>query len=188
MNSAPSEASGKDSKTISLSETDMMLWRETLAHLRHLSEDVWNGMKLFLVWDGFMLLSLILLFSIGRRESLIGWLIGLLSVSGVLLTLIGRYVLKRHRVYYLQMLAKKSLLEEELGFYRAKFKGSDIDLAFPWRLAPEVVAEIRGDFDAWVQKSIRAPGTIARFQFLIYEALVGLFLIMLLAFLIRAFH
>jgi len=78
------------------------------------------------------------------------------------------------------MLAKKSLLEAEFGFYQTKFAGKEVDLSFPWRLSPEVVAEIKQGFDAWVQKSVRARGTIARVQFCIYETLIGLYCLILL--------
>lgn len=166
----------------------MALWRETLDHLRHLSDDVWMGFKTFLVFNGFILISMALLISSSRRDRSATIFIGLLSIAGILLTFAARYILKRNRIYYLQMLAKKSLLEEDLGFYRTTFDSSPIDFAFPWRLAPEVVAEVRKDCDAWVQKSIRASGTIARFQFLIYEVLVGLYVLGLLAVILTMFR
>jgi hypothetical protein len=96
-------------------------------------------------------------------------------VLGAALTLTARYILKRHRIYYLQMLAKKSLIEDELGFYRTKLAGSETDLAFPWRVTPEVVVEIKQNAEAWVQKMIRPKGTIALWQFVIYEVLIGLY-------------
>ena len=83
------------------------------------------------------------------------------------------------------MLAKKSLLENELGFYAAKFSGTEIDLAFPWRLAPEIVAEIKKDLEAWVKKSIRAKGMIALWQFLIYEVFIGVHIVALILLLVR---
>ena len=98
---------------------------------------------------------------------------------------IGRYILKRNRIYYLQMLARKSLLEDELGFYTSKFSSTEIDLAFPWRLAPEVVSEIKKDLDAWVQKSIRPDGSIARWLFIIYETFIGVSIAALMLLLIR---
>src|SRR6185295_3513175 len=97
------------------------------------------------------------------------------SAAGIALTLAGRFMLRRHRIYYLEMLAKKSLLEMQLGFYEKKFAGSDVDFALPWRLKPEVVTEISKNFDGWVQKSIRSRGTMARAYFLIYEALIAIY-------------
>jgi hypothetical protein len=96
-------------------------------------------------------------------------------VLGVALTLAARFMLRRHRIYYLEMLAKKSLLEMQLGFYDRKFTGSDVDFAFPWRLKPEVVREIAKDFDVWVQKSVRSKGTMVRVYFLMYESTLGIY-------------
>jgi len=110
----------------------------------------------------------------------LAFLLALLSALGGALTLTARYILKRHRIYYLQMLAKKSLIEDALGFYRTKLAGSETDLAFPWRVAPEVVAEIKQNAEAWLQKLVRAKGTIALWQFLIYEVLIGLYAAILL--------
>ena len=155
-------------------EDRLAIWREALAHLRHLSDDVWKGLRLFLSLNSILLIiitGLLVLLPLNRG---IGFLLALLSIAGALLTLAARFILKRHRIYYLQMLAKKSLLEDELGFYRTKIAGTESDLAFPWRLAPEVVAEIKQNCEAWIQKSIRAKGTIARAQSLIYETLIGL--------------
>src|SRR5437867_10253241 len=87
------------------------VWREAMAHLRHLSDDVWKGLRLFLSLNAILLIiitGLLVLLPLNRG---IGFLLALLSVVGALLTLAARFILKRHRIYYLQMLAKKSLLE-----------------------------------------------------------------------------
>jgi hypothetical protein len=160
-------------------------WREAMAHLRHLSDDVWTGLKVFLTANVAIALMLMVIgvFSESRLFTIV--MLILLSLLGVYLTLTARYVLKRHRVYYLQMLVKKSLIEHELLFYQTKLAGTETDLAFPWRVTPEVVAEIKRNPEAWVQKMVRAEGTIARWQFLIYEVLVGLYGATLLFSLIR---
>jgi hypothetical protein len=164
-----------DERTPSLNKHDELeIWREALAHLRHLSDDVWKGLKLFLALNSVLLIIIAGLLVLLPLNHGIGFLLALVSVVGALLTLAARFILKRHRIYYLQMLAKKSLLEDEFGFYQTKLAGTDTDLAFPWRLTPEVVAEIKQNSEAWIQKSIRAKGTIARVQFLIYEVLIGL--------------
>ena len=98
------------------------------------------------------------------------WLTVGLCVMGMCIALAGRYLFKRYRVYYLQMLAKKTLIEEQLGCYKDRIAGSSLDLAFPWRLTPDVASQIRSEPDAWVTKSVRAPGTMARIQFWILEA------------------
>jgi hypothetical protein len=43
-----------------------------------------------------------------------------------------------------------------------------------------VVGEIKQNCEAWIQKSIRAKGTIARVQFLIYEVLIGFYALVLI--------
>ena len=157
------------------------MWREALAQLRHLSDDVWQGLRLFLSLDAVLIGMSAIVFQFGHSfpTSRYYLLLVVISLLGIGLTLSGRFILQRHRVYYLQMLARKSLLESDLGFYESTFKDSPADLAFPWRLAPEVVSEIRRDPEAWVRKSMRAPGTIARHQFLIYEVLAGFHLFVL---------
>ena len=156
------------------------LWREAMAHLRHLSDDVWNGLTLFLILNGIIIISMGALARLRPLNRPTALVLALLAVLGILLTITARYILKRHRTYYLQMLATKSLLEEELGFYGTKLAGTETDLAFPWRLTPEVVAEIKQNREAWIQKSVRARGTIARAQFLIYEALIGVYCLIFL--------
>jgi hypothetical protein len=161
--------------------TDLELWRESLVHLRHLSDEVWRRFQFFFWLD----LIFFLLAAGAWHRSVDGSFV--LVLAALTIACIGRYILKRNRIYYLQMLAKKSLLEDELGFYAMKFSGTEIDFAFPWRLAPDVVSEIKKDFDAWVKKSIRAPGTIALWQFLIYEIFIAIYLVALILRLVRMF-
>lgn len=148
--------------------TKLEIWRESLAHLRHLSDEVAKRFQFYLWLNLVLFLSAIGSSRYTKVFSLI-FLLAALSVA-----VVARHILKRNRIYYLQMLAKKSLIEDELGFYATKFSGTEIDFAFPWRLAPEVVAEIKKDLEAWVQKSVRADGTIALWQFVIYEMFIGL--------------
>jgi hypothetical protein len=155
-------------------EARLALWRETLAHLRHLSDDGWRGFRCFVMLDVALLLGLAVLFARPAFGKSVALLALVLSLFGIVVTVAARYVLKRHRIYYLQMLAKKSLVEDELGFYEVRL-GQDADLAFPWRLAPEVVAEIRQDAAAWVQKALRGRKTITFAQFVIYDLLLVMF-------------
>ena len=104
----------------------------------------------------------------------LAWVGIVVAGCGIALTLAARFMLKRHRIYYIETLAKKSLLERELGFYETRLEGTDIDRALPWRLKPEVVEEIAKDFDEWVQRSIRSKGTMVRVYFLMYEAVLAI--------------
>jgi uncharacterized protein YjeT (DUF2065 family) len=168
-----------------LKGTDVQIWREAITQLRHLSDDVLQGLRIFLGMNVVLLIGLVVLGVIDPCGMGSGILCALLSLAGVFLTAAGRYVLKRNRIYYLEMLGKKSLLEMDLGFYQRKLGGSETDLALPWRLKPEVVAEIARNFDAWVQKSIRSKGTIARVYFLIYEVLFGAYVAAMVMALVR---
>ena len=158
------------------------VWREALAQLRHLSDEVWKSFRLFFAINGFVIAILIARLATGFWAFPKVIEVILLSLIGIAISLAGRYLLLRHRVYYLQMLAKKSLLEMDLGFYNTKLNNTEIDLAFPWRLTPEVVKEIQGDFEGWVKKSIRSKGTIAKVQFWFYEGLLaGYFIVVVVA-------
>lgn len=168
-------------RSMELDKSGIEIWRESLAHLRYLSDEVWKRFQLFLWLD----LILFLLAASAWRHSIGGCLFLILGALGV--ACVGRYILKRNRIYYLQMLAKKSLLEDELGFYTTKFSSTEIDLAFPWRLAPEVVSEIKKDLEAWVKKSMRAQGTIALWQFVIYEAFIAIYVVALILLFVRMF-
>jgi hypothetical protein len=169
-----------------LDQTRIQIWREALAHLRYLSDEVWNGFKTFVYFDAIILavITVLLFLSPPSAEKMI--LLAVLSVLGVGLSLIAWHVLKRNRVYYLQMLLKKTLLEDEFGFYQVKFSGSETDLAFPWRLAPETIAELKAKPTEWIARQVCGAGTIARWLFAIRGTITGVYLL-LLCFLIYAY-
>jgi hypothetical protein len=160
-------------------EAKLQIWREAMAQLRHLNDDVWRSIALFLSLNVVNLGATGILFRTAHGK-LTSVLLAIFISVGFALTLAAHYLLRRHRVYYLQMLAKKSLLELELGLYEAKLCGSEIDIAFPWRLGPQVVAEIKADSEKWIQKSIRSVGTIAGIYFLAYEVLLVLYALLAL--------
>jgi hypothetical protein len=147
---------------------DLVLWQEAMAQLRHLSEDVNRNVRLFLPLNLALLLAMVLLaaWAPSPRAAL---MLALLAILGIPLNLAARYLLKRHRVYYLQILAKKSLLDDRLGLYQKRFAGTSFDMVLPWRLPPEVAQQIKADPEAWIHKSIRGPNTMARVFFLVYE-------------------
>jgi hypothetical protein len=149
------------------------LWREAMGHLRYLNDETWRRFQFFLWFDFVVFVA-----AVATARSSRGLFV-ILFLFGFLFLFVARYVLKRNRIYYLQMLMKKALLEDELGFYREKFPGSGTDLAFPWRLTPEVVEELRKDPDAWVTKSIRGKGTLALWLFVTLEVWIGIYTLIL---------
>jgi len=155
------------------------LWREAMTHLRYLNDEVWKRFQFFL-WLDFALLFTI--FAINKHS----WpLVFLLAVSGLLLTFVARYVLKRNRIYYLQMLLKKTLLEDDFTFYESKFAGTETDLAFPWRVPPEKLPQLKQKPEEWIQQNIRGKGSIARWLFVIYEVFIFLFALVIAVLLLK---
>ena len=153
----------------------MQCWRDAITLLLELNREVWRGFAFFLGANGFIV-ALVLLFG-GQSNS--AWFVISFLLFGLGRTLVGRYVLRRNRVYYLQMLLKKSLLEKELGFYEVRFSGTETDLAFPWRVTPEVVAQMKEAPEAWIAEQVRGPGTIARWLFIIDEVILGVYVLVL---------
>ena len=156
-------------------EAELQIWREALAQLRHLADDFNRTFYLLVAAHVIMLISICAIMRFHPVDAGSVFLIILLVSVGAAVGYVGHYMLQRQRIYYLQMLAKKSLFEEEFGLYGSKFANCTTDFALPWRLTPQVVAEIRTDFDAWVNKSIRSKGTIARWQFVLLELLLGIY-------------
>src|SRR5438477_704220 len=108
----------------SLSEADLQLWREAMMHLRHLSDDVFKSVALFMALNCVLLGAMIISARTQMPLSRANWLCAVASGLGIALTLAARFMLRRHRIYYLEMLAKKSLIEMQFGFYGRKFTGS----------------------------------------------------------------
>ncbi|MDB6028384.1 MAG: hypothetical protein JWM68_4607 [Verrucomicrobiales bacterium] len=160
-------------------EARIPIWREAIAHLRYLNDEVWKRFQFFLSVDVVLILASVLILREPTRLSVL--VVLAFTLIGIFLTLTARYILKRNRVYYLQMLLKKTLLEEEAGFYGSKFSESDTDMAFPWRLTPEVIKTLRTNPEEWIQQNIDAPATIARRLFQIYEIVIAIFGALLVA-------
>ena len=154
---------------------ELQIWREAMTQLRHLADD-FN--RTFHFQIGVHVVLLIAICFIMRFHAIDGgsvFLLLVLILAGIVIGLVGHYVMERQRIYYLQMLAKKSLFEEDFGFYESRFAESSTDFALPWRLTAQVIADIRKDLDAWVKRSVRGPGTIARWQFVALEVLLAIY-------------
>lgn len=157
-------------------EQRVQVWREAVAHLRYLNDEVWKRFQFFLAVDVALLGAAV--FALQQRETGGPTVSALLaSIAGIILTVNARYILKRNRIYYLQMLLKKTLIENDCGFYQLKLSGTDTDLAVPWRLTPEVIEKLKKTPDQWIEENIAAPKTIARRLFRIYTGAIVLFVI-----------
>jgi hypothetical protein len=154
----------------------IQIWREALEQLRHLSNEVWKVFKCFMAINGFILAFLTVIAITGGVDNFAGQIVVAVAILlGIGVSIIGRYILKRNRIYYLEMLLKKTLVEHEFGFYDAKFTGTNTDLAFPWRLKPEAIDELKRNPDAWVMRQVRGHGTIARWLFVMLETVIGIY-------------
>jgi hypothetical protein len=154
----------------------VQIWREALAHLRHLSDEVWKVFKCFMVINGFILVFVTVVAMAGDADNFAGqFVLTVVILLGIGATFTGRYMLKRNRIYYLEMLLKKTLVEHEFGFYDAKFSGTNTDLAFPWRLKPEAIDELKRSPEEWVARQVRGRGTIARWLFVMFETVIGIY-------------
>jgi hypothetical protein len=151
------------------------LWREILYQLRQLSTDVWNGVRFF-VTVNVVVLGGIATVANGQAR---GWttaiLLASLAVVGTLFTLVAREILKKQREYYLQVLVKKALFEEEIGLYDVTLSGVDIDLSLPWGIAKSEVQAMKRDHSGWRSSRRRATGTITRHLFHVYEGMLVIY-------------
>jgi hypothetical protein len=159
-----------------LDPNSIQIWRESLAHLRHLSDEVWKGFRFFMIGNAIIIALGMFL----AREFSSPFAVLVLILLGTGFTVAGHYILKRNRIYYLQMLLKKTLVEAEFGFYGARFSDSNTDMSFPWRLNPEIIEELKQKPDEWVNRQVRGPGTIARWLFVMLETIIGIYLVLFL--------
>lgn len=149
------------------------VWREAMAQLRRLSDDVWNGLRFFLSFNGIVIAACAAVIRVGdmNRRS-IGALM-VLVLLGFLVTLLAHAIMTKQRTYYLQMLLKKSLVEKEMGFYDITLLGEN--LSFIWSVPPDVLKNLK-DPEAWVREARRGKHTITRFLFMLYDALIIIYI------------
>lgn len=155
------------------------LWREAMAQLRQLHGDVWNGVRFFLTVNGIVIAAT---FGIGKsqdKDVLTGVMIASLALVGLFLTIIARSILAKHRDYYLAMLVRKTLIEREFGFYDQGLTG--IHMSFPWNVDKQFLDCLASNPSHWLSEQKRRSGTITRLLFLVYEVVIGIHLLILLA-------
>ena len=157
----------------------LSVWREAIAQLRQLHNDVWNGVRFFVTVNGIIIAAAFGISKLQGRDAITGILIVLLAVAGLLLTLTARTILTRHRKYYLQMLYRKTMIERELGLYDVRLVGSD--LSFPWNVEGKYIPCMESDPSGWRDEQMRRKGTITRLLFLVYEGVICAHLLILIA-------
>lgn len=153
------------------------LWREAMATLRQMHGDVWNGVRFFLTVNGILLAGAVS--SIASQNSDLhlytAILLGLLTAVGIFVTVIARQILGKHRDYYLEMLMKKTLIEKEFGFYDQKIM--EQNLSFPWNVPTAYINDFLNSPAKWVNKQKTRRGTISRKLFLVYDAMIAIWIL-----------
>ncbi|MBC6952526.1 hypothetical protein DWB58_31840 [candidate division KSB1 bacterium] len=165
----------------SLPKNTLDIWREAMASLRALSGDVWNGVRFFLTVNAAVLAGIIAFAraEVEKPQFVTAVSLAFLSVIGIAVTLLARGIFFRQRSYYAQMLARKVLLDKELGF-RDRRVGS-LDLSFPWSVDDDSLSQLQGDPDAWIKGQLRPKSSIRRRLSQTYGGLLVVYTIVLLA-------
>ena len=148
------------------------LWREAMTQLRQLHSDVWNGVRFFLTVNGVLIAGMSALAKTAGGTTATAILIITLATFGVLVTLVARSILEKHRRYYLQMLVRKTFIEKELGFWDFTINGQT--LAFPWRADAEHHESLQKDVCSWIESQRWRPGTISRLLFHVYNGVIAI--------------
>lgn len=112
-----------------LSGNEVDIWSQTMFQLRHHNAAIWSSVRLFFTING---LVATIMGVVGRQAEYVqdGVAVGALAIIGLVLSAIALRVLSMHWSTYLGVLVRKTLLENELGFYRTQVRG--VDLSLPW--------------------------------------------------------
>lgn len=146
------------------------VWKESLSMLRQLHNDVWNGVRFFMTMNGILLAGLAGWSRTSSSTTNTAQLALIIAILGVVITLTARRILSGHRDYYLNMLVRKSLIEEELGFYARRL--ATVDMSFPWSIPQSDLVNVKADTEAWLRAQRTKKGTITRLLFRSYEGVV----------------
>ena len=123
------------------------LWQESLIQLRQLHGDVWNGVRFFLTLNAILIAALVpIAIQITNNSAFIA-LAFILSFFGIGCVHTGKKILSGHRGYYVHMLALKTLIEIEFGFWDNSIH--DQPLAFPWLVDQQHHPAFLDDIQKW---------------------------------------
>lgn len=162
----------------SLSKNVLDIWREALSSLRAMSGDIWNGVRFFLTVNAALLAGIITLYQTEQPQIPANPAIAFLAIIGILVTFLARSIFFRARFYYVQMLARKILLDKELGF-RDKNVGG-LDLSFPWSVDDNSLNLLQTNPTVWIQEQLRPRSSIRRRLHQTYNGLLVIYAIVFL--------
>lgn len=135
----------------SLNQNALSFWHESLAHMRHMREEYWKGIQLFIAVNGVVMAALITL----MREDYVvknSLVLLFLSLVGFGFTAVTFYVFRQQRAGYLEMVVQRTLIEKELGFYKINLQG--IELHFPWSVSSATLPRLLKDPGVWQKKQM----------------------------------
>jgi hypothetical protein len=158
----------------SLNSGSLNLWRESMANLRQLHNDVWNGVRFFTTVNGILLAAMAATFKLGQGSIFPSSFALMIAVLGTGVTLIAREILHRHRRHYLDMLLRKTLIEHALGFY-------EVDLSFPWSVPANDLPKLRENPKEWIQDRMNHEETITHRLFRVYDCTIAVWLLAIIA-------
>lgn len=156
------------------------LWRESLAQLRQLHGDVWNGVRFFWTVNGIFIAAAFTVLSKNKTSFPSVSLSVLCLITSTLLTAVGLYILRKHRKYYISMLLKKTLIEIELGFTKHALSPG-VNAAFPWVVETKYHEEMLRDPGDWLKKQVFRPGTISDKLRIVYVSMIAIDAVLIVA-------
>lgn len=129
-----------------------LVWREALVQLRQLHGDVWNGTKFFLTLNGILMAGLVAFLRESDHSLESVAIPAILCSIGLVFVGFGIYVFLRHRQYYLDMMIRKTLIEEAMGLYDCGI--DSIDLTFPWNVEKRFLEQLHRDPQTWARHRV----------------------------------
>lgn len=154
------------------------IWREALSNLRAMSADVWNGVRFFLTVNAAVLAGIVALYRTEHLQIPTNPAIAFLAIIGMAVTVVARGIFFRQRFYYVQMLARKILLDKELGF--RDHKVGALDLSFPWSVDDKSIELLQTKPDDWIQDQLLPKSSIRRRLLHTYDGLLIVYTVIFL--------
>lgn len=166
----------------SLNSSKFNMWREAMAQTRQLHNDVWKGVRFFLTVNGVLIAAIFTMAKLEAKRCLTCILLSILAFIGIVFVIIALKILKKQRRNYTEMLLRKTLIENELGFYNCNVPNSGQSFTFPWKVDRQYVSNLMENPENWLNKHQCRKNTISRLIFQIYYGLIVLYgIIFLLA-------
>jgi hypothetical protein len=117
-----------------LSSREVDIWNQIMSQLRYHYGSIWSSVRTFFTINGLLATVTGIL---GRQAEYVqdGIVVGVLAIIGLIVNVVAVRVLAMQWSAYLGVLLRKTVLEDELGFYRMRVRG--VDLSLPWSVGGE---------------------------------------------------